>query len=33
MRICAEYCDRIERGTSIGRPWVWRLRTGEENTL
>jgi hypothetical protein len=31
MRIAAEHCDRIERGTSIGRPWLWRLRDTGEN--
>ena len=26
MRIAAEHCDRVERGTTRGRPWLWRLR-------
>jgi hypothetical protein len=29
MRICAEHCDRIGRGSSIGRPILWRVRNSE----
>jgi hypothetical protein len=26
LRTLRAMCDRVGRGTSIGRPWLWRLR-------
>ena len=25
-RVCERYCERVGRGTGIGRPLLWRLR-------
>jgi hypothetical protein len=30
-RILVTIADPVERGTSIGRPWLWRLRDTGEN--
>ena len=33
IRVLDRLCHRVGRAPTIGRPWLWRLKTGTENML